>query len=387
VSQTTVGQTLSPAAAVAPTPATPWTLTLALLLGTLALAWFVATRQAVLFLIGLGMGGLLAGARFGFTTGWRRLIESRDASGVFAQLVLLGVAAAISMPLLAAYPGELVAALGPPSVSLLMGAFVFGLTMQLADGCGSGTLYKAGLGIPRNMAILPLFALGSFLGSVHLHGWLSMGASAPVGLVSTQGAGGALLLTFAGLVALGVLAWLWSRGGKTGVSSPVRLDKKLLLAGVGLALLAVANLVVAGQPWGVVYGFGLWAAKLATAAGLFDPAGHAFWGQAGNLQALEQTVLLDVTSMTNIGIMTGALWVAARQPSARTATKPLNRRQWLAVLVAGFVLGYSSRLAFGCNVGAMVSGISTGSLHGWIWLMLAFAGSMIGVRLRRRLGV
>lgn len=67
--------------------------------------------------------------------------------------------------------------------------------------------------------------------------------------------------------------------------------------------------------------------------------------------------------------------------------KPLTGRQWAAVLVAGFLLGYSSRLAFGCNVGAMVSGISTGSLHGWIWVVLAFAGSLIGVRLRRRLGV
>jgi len=372
-----------------PSPSsTPWTLTLALLLAVLALAWFVATRQAVLFVIGVGMGGLLAGARFGFTTGWRRLIEARDASGVFAQLVLLAVAAVICMPLLASFPGELVAALGPPSISLLIGAFVFGLTMQIADGCGSGTLYKAGLGIPRNMAILPLFALGSFLGSVHLHGWLSLGTQPPVGLVETRGAGAALLITLAGLAVLGVLAWLWSRGGKTSSSTaPSLWNRNLIWAGVGLALLAAANLVVAGQPWGVVYGFGLWVAKLANAAGLFDPSGHAFWGQAGNLQALQQTVLLDVTSITNIGIMTGALWVAARQSSKNPRPAPLNRNQWLAILVAGFILGYSSRLAFGCNVGAMVSGISTGSLHGWIWVVLAFGGSLIGVRLRHRLGV
>jgi uncharacterized protein len=47
-------------------------------------------------------------------------------------------------------------------------------------------------------------------------------------------------------------------------------------------------------------------------------------------------------------------------------------------------LGYSSRLAFGCNVGAMLSGVSTGSLHGWIWIPLAFLGTLVGVRLRRR---
>ncbi|MFM2445935.1 MAG: hypothetical protein RI936_382, partial [Pseudomonadota bacterium] len=62
-------------------------------------------------------------------------------------------------------------------------------------------------------------------------------------------------------------------------------------------------------------------------------------------------------------------------------------RQWLAALIAGLLLGYSSRLAFGCNVGAYFSGISTGSLHGWIWFVAAFAGSVLGVGLRARLGL
>ena len=55
-------------------------------------------------------------------------------------------------------------------------------------------------------------------------------------------------------------------------------------------------------------------------------------------------------------------------------------------MIAGFLLGYSSRLAFGCNVGAMLSGISTGSLHGWIWVVMAFTGSLVGVRVRRHYG-
>ncbi|WP_269765815.1 YeeE/YedE thiosulfate transporter family protein [Oceanisphaera avium] len=40
-------------------------------------------------------------------------------------------------------------------------------------------------------------------------------------------------------------------------------------------------------------------------------------------------------------------------------------------------------MAFGCNVGAMISGISTGSIHGWIWVVMAFLGSLVGVRIRR----
>lgn len=356
------------------------TLSLTIALFTAALAWSVSLRQAILFVVGLGMGGILAGARFGFTTGWRRLIEERDPSGVIAQIGLLAVAAAISMPLLQLFPGDLMAALGPPSVSLLVGAFVFGAAMQIADGCGSGTLYKAGLGIPLNMAILPMFTLGSFLGSAHLDRWLSLGAIAPVGLVKEFGAGGAFGLTVLGLAIAGLLALGWSRRSSSETRVPWQ-DRRLIIAGIGLALLAALNLIIAGQPWGVVYGFGLWGAKIATAAGVFDPTSNAFWSQPGNFSALTQSTFLDVTTITNLGILAGALWISARKSPA---SKPLTGQQWIMGLLAGFLLGYSSRLAFGCNVGAMVSGISTGSVHGWIWVVMAFAGSLIGVRLRRR---
>ena len=354
----------------------PLSLTIAVCVA--ALAWFVSLRQSALFLVGLGMGGILAGARFGFTTGWRQLIEQRDPTGVMAQIGLLFVAAAISMPLLAMFPGDLMAALGPPSISLLVGAFVFGAAMQIADGCGSGTLYKAGLGIPLNMAILPMFMLGSFLGSAHLDRWLSLGATQPVGLVNEVGPLSAFALTCLGLIIVGALALAWSRRGG---ERRRWLDRRLIIAGAGLALLAALNLLIAGQPWGVVYGFGLWGAKIATAAGVFDPTANAFWSQPGNFNALTQTAFLDVTTITNLGILAGALWISARKtPGA----KPLTGQQWIIGLLAGFLLGYSSRLAFGCNVGAMVSGISTGSLHGWIWVAMAFCGSLIGVRLRRR---
>ncbi|HOV20312.1 YeeE/YedE thiosulfate transporter family protein [Ottowia sp.] len=366
----------------AATPARPgaWARRLPLALGTLALfgwlLWSVSSRQALLLLVGVGLGATLAGARFGFTTGWRHLVESRDPAGVYGQIVLLALLAALSMPILAHFP-ETTAALGPPSISLLVGAFVFGACMQVADGCGSGQLYKAGLGVPLNMAILPLFALGSFVGSAQLNGWLALGATEPVGLVQRWGVGGALAATLAGLavITLGVGAWSGQH------FSVRRIPRRWLWGALGLALLATLNLMIAGQPWGVVYGFGLWGAKAATALGLFDPTQNAFWSDPGHAERLHQTLLLDVTSITNIGILAGALWVAARRPQTPRA---LTRKQWAIGLVAGFLLGYSSRLAFGCNVGAMVSGISTGSVHGWLWVPMAFLGTLVGLRVRRR---
>jgi YeeE/YedE family (DUF395). len=338
------------------------------------LVWSVSVRQAVLFLVGIGMGAALAGARFGFTTGWRTLVEQRDPRGIFGQLLLLGLAAALAMPLLGTF-GELHAALGPPSVSLLVGALVFGMAMQVADGCGSGTLYKAGLGVPLNMGILPLFALGSFLGSAHVDKWLLLGELPPLGLVDSMGAGPALAATLLALALIGLVVRWWVGPGKP------FLDRRWIWGAVALAVLATLNLVIAGQPWGIVYGFGLWAAKGAQAVGLFDPAGNAFWSQAGNAQRLAQSALLDVTSITNIGLLGGALWVSARKPAG---ARQLTAKQWAVGLTAGFIMGYSSRLAFGCNVGAMFSGISTGSIHGWIWAPMAFLGTLVGLRVRRR---
>lgn len=338
----------------------------------LFLAVMVSIRQAVLLLVGLGMGATLAGARFGFTTGWRQLIEQRNPQGVTGQVILLALASLAALPLLGRF-SELHAALGPPSVSLLIGAFVFGLTMQIADGCGSGTLYKAGLGVPLNMGILPLFALGSFLGSVHLDRWLALGQMAPVSLSASLGTYGALCLTLLLLGGVLVAVRLWVGAGQ------VWFDKRWVVGAIALAVLATVNLLLAGQPWGVVYGFGLWAAKGAVALGWFDPTANMFWGQEGNALRLTQTVLMDVTTITSVGILGGALWVA----SSSTKHKPLSAKQWAIGLLAGFVMGYSSRLAFGCNIGAMLSGISTGSLHGWLWVPLAFAGTMVGVRVRR----
>lgn len=341
------------------------------------LLWDVSARQALLLLVGLGLGWGLAAQRFGFTTAWRILVQERDPSGVYGQITLIALLALISMPILARFP-ETTAALGQPSYSLLIGAFVFGLAMQMADGCGSGTLYKAGMGVPLNMAILPLFIFGSFAGSAQVNAWVSLGTIQPVGLAKSWGLAPALIATLAALFVIGIGVRLWTGKG-------YRFEKSArhwLWGAIVLAVFAALNLVIAGQPWGIVYGFGLWGAKAVTALGLFDPTTNAFWSDPGHAMRLSQSLLLDVTSITDIGILAGAWWVAIKRPHE---SKPRNRVQWCVSLLAGFLLGYSSRLAFGCNIGAMVSGISTGSIHGWIWVVMAFLGSLVGLRLRRAL--
>ena len=148
-------------------------------------------------------------------------------------------------------------------------------------------------------------------------------------------------------------------------------------------MLYLAHLVVAGQPWGIVYGMGVWGAKAVSALG-WDLSGDAFWGVAPHAQRLVEPILADVTSVTNIGLIYGAI-AASRWNGAPKFTAPSGRRL-AAAAVAGLVMGYSARMAFGCNVGAYLGGIASASLHGWVWFALAFAGSIVGVRIRRRVG-
>jgi len=77
--------------------------------------------------------------------------------------------------------------------------------------------------------------------------------------------------------------------------------------------------------------------------------------------------------------------IAARWKGPLATQVSLPTRLWIVGALAALLMGYASRLAYGCNVGAFFSGISTGSLHGWVWFIAAFAGSLLGVRLRNHL--
>ena len=90
--------------------------------------------------------------------------------------------------------------------------------------------------------------------------------------------------------------------------------------------------------------------------------------------------------MMDLAIMLGALCAAAL--AGRFA--PRWRVPWpslAAALIGGLAIGYGARIAYGCNIGAFVSGVASGSLHGWLWLAAALPGSWLGVRLRPAFGL
>ncbi len=366
----------------------------ALALFVVYLSLAVGLRQAALALIGAALGFALYHAAFGFAAAYRRLIVERRGAGLRAQIVMLGIAALAFAPLLSggeAFGQPLGGALAPLGVSLLVGAFIFGVGMQLAGGCASGTLYTVGGGSTRMVIVLASFVVGAYVGTWHLEWWHGRPALDAIGLYADFGWVGGLALQvaiFGGLYLVTVLVERRRHGAIEGFEpgSVLRLSRimrgpwPLLWGAVGLALLNIATLLVAGRPWGITSAFALWGAKLEAAAGA-DPRRFDYWQTAAPSAALERGLEHDITSVMNLGLVLGAL-LAAGLAGRFAPTLKIGGRPAFGALIGGLMLGYGARLAYGCNIGAFFSGVASGSLHGWIWLLAALAGTILGVRLR-----
>ncbi len=370
----------------------------ALILGFVAITALVDLRQGALFLVGGLLGVTLYHGAFGFTGGWRRMVVEKRGRGMRAQMLMIAVAAVAMIPLLAAGSlgnQPLVGAVAPVGVSVLVGAAIFGLGMQLGGGCGSGTLFTVGGGSSRMLVTLLFFIVGAVIGTAHLPWWLSL-PSLPTISLGELGVGAAVLAT---LLALGLVALATAaierraHGNLEAEPTPASGSWRWILvgpwplvgAGLALALLNIATLLLAGHPWSVTFGFGLWGAKIAQALGV-PVETWEFWNWPGPQAALNSSVLAEVTSVMNFGIILGAALAASLAGKfAPRVNVPLA--SMLAAAIGGLVMGYGARLSFGCNIGALFSGIASGSLHGWLWFAAAFAGSVVGVWLRPLFGL
>jgi uncharacterized membrane protein YedE/YeeE len=364
-----------------------------------AIGTLVDIRQAVLFLVGSLLGITLYHASFGFTGGWRRLVVERRGAAMRAQMLMIAVTAIAFIPLLTLgnpLGQAVVGAVAPVGVSVVVGATIFGLGMQLGGGCGSGTLFTVGGGSSRMLVTLVFFIVGAVLGTAHLPWWLQQPSLPPISLGASLGVPLALLVTFAGL---GAVAWISilvekrAHGSLERTKAPATRGFQrffqgpwpLVGAGLGLALLNLATLLIAGHPWSVTYGFGLWGAKLAQAAGV-PVSTWEFWTWPAQAKALNASVLKDVTSVMDFGIILGAALAAGLAGKfAPKAVVPFL--SFLAAAIGGVLMGYGARLSFGCNIGALFSGIASGSLHGWLWFACAFVGSLAGIYLRPAFGL
>ena len=177
----------------------------ALLLGALLIGQAVSPHQALLYLLGAALGLVLYHAAFGFTSAWRVFIADRRGEGLRAQMVMLALATVLFFPVLASGSlfGQPVSGLvSPAGTSVVVGAFLFGIGMQMGGGCASGTLYTVGGGSMRMVITLAAFIAGSAIGAAHLHWWAALPSLPRLSIVQLWGPWAAMAVQLAAFAAI-----------------------------------------------------------------------------------------------------------------------------------------------------------------------------------------
>ena len=367
----------------------------AILLGAIYLAATIAWRQAALFLVGAAAGVVLYHAAFGFTSAWRAMITHGRGEGLRAQMLMLAVTCVIFLPVLARGQifGQTVrGAIAPVGVSVIVGAFLFGVGMQLGGGCASGTLYSAGGGSVRMMATLTAFIVGSVIGARHMQFWEATPALKPISLVGRFGLSASLAISLGLFAAITIASFaIERRRGISGVQAERRDSSRwmrgpwpLAAGALGLAAVNIATLGLAGRPWGITSAFALWGSKTLAVLGV-NVAAWPYW-QGANAATLHGNLLTDVNSLMDIGILLGAL-LAAGLAGRFDPTWKIPSKSLVAAVIGGLLLGYGARIAYGCNIGAFFGGVASSSVHGWVWFVAAFAGNTIGTWMRPIFGM
>jgi uncharacterized protein len=356
--------------------------------------------QTVLLVLGLLLGYTLFHARFGFTSAFRRVMSVGNGQALRSHMLMLAVAVTLFAPILATgytfFGGEAAGYVSPVGVSLLVGAFMFGIGMQLGGGCASGTLYAIGGGRSVMFITLLFFIVGATVGAAHLPFWTEeLPSFAPVSLATSTGLGyfGAWAVS---IVLFAFIAWITLRVEKKknppkmaelpttqGWKRIFRGSWPLFAAAIVLAVLNALTLMTRGNPWGITSAFALWGSKTAAVFGV-DVASWGYWTGA-NAEVLQASIFADSTTVLNFGVILGAFLASAAGGLFRF--NKITGKNAAASIIGGLLMGYGARLAFGCNIGAYFGGIASFSLHGYIWGILALAGTFLALYLRPLFGL
>ncbi|PNK61342.1 YeeE/YedE family protein [Psychrobacter sp. FDAARGOS_221] len=373
------------------------------LVGLALVVYLFATQQLsqpILMILGFLLGFTLFHARFGFTSAFRRMTSVGNGQALRAHMLMLAIAVSLFAPILAYgisfFGGPVAGYVAPVGVSLLVGSFMFGIGMQLGGGCASGTLYAVGGGRSVMFITLIFFIIGATIGAYHLPFWTeempSMGAYS-LATSTGLGYGGAWAVSLVLFALIAWITWVIEKKKHAPKMAPlptaqgwVRIFRgawPLFAAAIVLAVLNALTLMTRGEPWGVTSAFALWGSKIASLGG-FDVANWGYW-QGDNAAALQSSIFADSTTVLNFGIMIGA-FVASAAGGLFKFTQ-ITFGNFLASVIGGLLMGYGARLAFGCNIGAYFGGIASFSLHGYIWGVLAMAGTFLALYLRPIFGL
>ncbi|WP_255171289.1 YeeE/YedE family protein [Natrononativus amylolyticus] len=382
---------------------------------------------AVSLFVGLSFGVFLQKARFCFVSAFRDFVAFKDTrvlkgvlAGVFVMTLFWSAQMATGY-----FRGFWTPAWG---IGSFIGGFVFGLGMTMAGGCASGTLYRAGQGYVQFWITLLFMGVGYVIFALFFSTFRAYYFE-PL----NPAPGTSLYLAFpwspaitgAAFVAVGVLAYAFvvgrtqlpdepagpsstttgERAQLTVAARPVRAVTAGLVslvagirqylrsfatddrpvaarlkgtwdartAGIGMALVASLWFWVHGH-WAITGSEARWAGYLLGGAGV-DVQSIEYWG---SVLFHEGDITITIDMLMIASLVVGSFLAAWFSGDFRLRMPKLNRLH--NPIVGGLLMGFGSRLAAGCNIANLFSGVALLSVHSF----LAGAGIIVGVYVMTR---
>ncbi len=157
-------------------------------------------------------------------------------------------------------------------------------------------------------------------------------------------------------------------------------DGLFLTGGIGITLVASFIMITTNKAWGVTTPFVTLDQKI------FQLFGMQFHSPAFDetAKAMSGPLLMDGGTIRNIGIVLGAL-IAFLMAGRFKANLKMTWADFSGYAFGGAFMGLGSRMARGCNIGALYSSITNFSLHGYIFMFFpCFRGSLCNQAIPRK---
>ncbi len=395
---------------------------------------FLGTQMLYFRLLaGIGFGYALTRGFMGFAGSVNRAYRTGSSKLMRVLMWMFLGTAAVSIALLYGKdPTTYNLWINPINLGVILGGLFFGFGMTFSSCCASGVLTDLVTGLPRALTTLLFFAFGVFIGfpvqktaSWVKDSWISSVTGEQLGggvffpdlfmWDKLSGYLGAILLT---ALLAAVFAYLAKRfedaqkakGTFTGVGSEIEQEKiiegdadipfklfskrtyeilfvrpwKMSTGALVIGMVFIMLLGITKAGWGASTIYGFWFGKLLMLFGVSSETLAAFTHYPAGF--FDMSIFANPVSVQNIGIVLGTLITLLLAGSFKAtffSEIKVRPKELILFAMGGLFMGFGTRLANGCNVGALYTPIANFSLSGWIFLVFLILGGIAGNRVAK----
>ena len=384
-------------------------------------------------LIGLGLGYALMRSAMGFAGSANRTYNTGSTKLLRTLMFLFFLSAIVCAALTFAGGAENYNLwINQINLGLIIGGLMFGVGMAFCMCCASGVLTDLVDGPTRAIITLIFFGVGVYIGfplqatQPWITDTLVSSSTFESGVYlpdlfkfdGLDGYLGAIILTgVLCLIVSGVAKWYENRRRKaktfTGVDSEIEQTKAeievlqdetttpvlsestmyrifakpwTLTMGVVIIMLMFAGLMIVTKGgWGASTPYGYWFGRVLLLFGVPVETVTSFTQQAA--ESFTAPFFSNPMNIQNVCIIIGALVASLTMGKFSrqfTTGLKITGKEIPVYVIGGLLMGIGTRLANGCNVGALYTPIANLSLSGWIYFVFLFAGGILGNMIKKR---